>query len=68
MAEYALDYARQQYCIARLLIPPMSETEVIRALKGHYHIRVDIARKIRAISVSNMKDLVKFLFSIKSER
>jgi len=40
MANNAFDYARQ----ARLLIPLMSENEVIRALKGHYH--VDVSREI----------------------
>ncbi|KYN50404.1 hypothetical protein ALC57_00041 [Trachymyrmex cornetzi] len=36
MADYALEYARQ----AKLLIPPMSETEIIRVIKGHFHIDV----------------------------
>lgn len=61
MADYAQEYARQ----AKLLDPPMSEHEIIRAVKGHFSI--DIAREIRATTVSNLKDMMKLLSSIEAE-
>lgn len=61
MADYALELARQ----AKLLVPPMTEHEIIRAVKGHFSL--DIAREICATTVSNMKDIVKLLNNIESE-
>ena len=62
MVDYALEYARQ----AKLLAPPMNEKKIIRTIKGHFSM--DVAQEIRATTVSNLRDLVKLLTSIKSER
>ena len=54
MANYALEHARQ----AKLLFPPMNEHEIIRAIKGHFHM--DLVREIRATIVSNLRDLISY--------
>jgi len=55
MSEYVLNLVRQ----AKLLILPMSDNEIINALKRYFS--VDVVREIKPAIVSNLKDLTKLL-------
>lgn len=62
MADYPLNVARQ----TRTLEPPMTEEEVIRAIKRHF--TRDISREIRATTIGSLADLFAFLDAIENKK
>lgn len=62
MAEYALRMAR----VAKTLVPPMSDQEIIYTLKEHFDN--DVARELRPSVIHTISDMVNMIETIESER
>lgn len=62
MAEYAMGMARN----AKALDPPMSDQEIVVALKDHFDR--DVSRELRPSSIHNVEQLIDTLEVVEAER